>query len=88
MSHITADEIMLARLREIAVPVEIRDESGKVLGLYTPARSPEEEALYERALQIIDLDQAKRVAATERGMGRTTEDVLRRLQGKGTGPAE
>jgi len=84
VTYITADQSLLSQLRAVTEPVEVRDENGNVLGHYTPARSAEERALYEKARGLFDLDKAKRVAATERGQGRTTAEVLDRL--KATGP--
>ena len=86
MNHITADETLLARLRGITGPVEIRDESGKPVGRYIPVPTPEEEAaLYEQARKLFDFEEAKRVAATERGQGRPLAEILRRLQSEEPG---
>jgi hypothetical protein len=83
VDYITLDNTLLARLRGISEPVEVRDESGAVVGLYTPARSPAEQALYEKAKGLFDLEKARRVAETERGQERTTAEVLERLRSQG-----
>jgi hypothetical protein len=79
MGHITADGPLLARLGGLVDPVEIRDEDGKILGVYTPALTPEEAALYARAAELFDWDEAERVAATQRE-GRTFEQVMEHLR--------
>jgi hypothetical protein len=80
MNHITADDALLARLGGIVGPVEIQDENGKVIGHYTPVRTPEEAALYEKARALFDFEEAKRVAATERDQARPTAEVIARLR--------
>ena len=80
MSYITADESMLARLRGIAAPVEVRDPRGKVIGHYTPVRSPEEEALYQQAKSLFDLDKAREILARERNQGRPLKEILADLE--------
>jgi hypothetical protein len=37
MSHITADEALKARLDGLTKPLEVRDESGRVIGQFVPA---------------------------------------------------
>ena len=85
MSHITLDEPILTKLRSLTEPVEFRDQDGQVIGLFTPERSPEEAARYERVKQLFDLEKAKRVAETERGQGKTTAEVLEGLRAAGPG---
>jgi hypothetical protein len=79
MNFLTADESMLARLRGIVEPVEIRDPDGNVLGQYTPIVSSEKQALYAKALKLFDLEEAKRVAAMK-GQGYTLAEVKQHLQ--------
>src|SRR5262249_45060569 len=79
MNYLTADESMLARLSGRVEPVEIRDPNGRVMGQYTPFVSAELAALYEKAKTLFDLEEAERVAATERE-GATIDEVMRRLQ--------
>jgi hypothetical protein len=79
MNYLTADESMLARLRGIVEPVEIRDPAGKLLGRYTPVLTPEEEAAYARAAELFDLEELDRIAATDKG-AYTIEQVLEHLR--------
>ncbi|MCI0463390.1 MAG: hypothetical protein L0Z62_41160 [Gemmataceae bacterium] len=79
MTVLTADEVLMARLRGVVEPVEIRDPAGKVLGHYTPARTPEEAAFYSWAKQTFDLEAAERAAADPRP-GYTLEEVKERLR--------
>jgi hypothetical protein len=65
MNYLTADDGFQDRLRGVMETVEIRDASGKVLGHFTPATSPEEEETYARAAKLFDLDEMERLAATE-----------------------
>jgi hypothetical protein len=81
MSYLTADASLQALLCGVKETVEIRDTSGKILGHYTPAPSPEE-AARARAANLFDLAEAERVAATERD-GAPLEEILRRLQSSG-----
>jgi hypothetical protein len=69
---------MLVRLRGIIQPVEIRDASGRVLGLFTPNVPPELWEKYERAKLLFDLTEAERAAADPHP-GYTTSEVLRHL---------
>jgi hypothetical protein len=63
MTVLTADEVLLDRLCGIVEPVEIRDPSGKLLGHYTPALTPEEAARYEKIKGLFDLEEAERALA-------------------------
>lgn len=81
MGYLTADASLEALLCGVKGTVEIRDTSGKVLGHYTPAPSPEEGGR-ARAAELFDLAEAERVAATERD-GVPLEEILRRLQSSG-----
>jgi hypothetical protein len=84
MNVLTADKAMLARLQGIKEPVEIRDESGKVLGHYTPVLAPEEAKLYSRIEDLFDLEQAERTLATQHGQGITLEEFWRRMESRET----
>jgi hypothetical protein len=78
MPSITVDDALRARLRGILHPVEIRDATGQVLGLFTPNVSPELLERYERVKALFDLEEADRAAADPRP-GCTTEELLRHL---------
>ena len=79
MSHLTATESMLEQLRGIVEPVEIRDARGKVLGLYTPVLSPEEEELYRKAATLFDPEELDRIEASEHE-GRPLAEVWERIR--------
>ena len=80
MNFLVADHELLYRLRGIVEPVEIRDASGKVLGQFIPAVSPEELAAYERAKEGWDLEAAERELATNRDKGRPLKEIMEELQ--------
>jgi len=81
MGHIIADGTMHDHLRGILEPVEIRDPSGKVLGHYTPAVSPEEKAMYQKARALMDPAELNRRLTEEKGTGRSLAEILARLPG-------
>jgi hypothetical protein len=80
MNHLTADELMLARLGGIVEPIEIRDPDGKLMGHYTPFVPPELAALYDKARKLFDPVEIERRLAESNGPGRTTAEVLERLR--------
>jgi hypothetical protein len=83
MSYLTADNLLLDRLRGIVEPVEFRDPDGKVLGRYTPAVRPHVAAMYEKAKAFFgpeELEEAERAIAAERGQGRLLDEILQYLQ--------
>ncbi len=79
MTVLTADDVLLSRLRGVYEPVEIRDPSGKVLGHYTPALTPEEAARYARIKGLFDLEEAERAAADQHP-GYTFAEVMQHLK--------
>ncbi len=82
MNHIIADESVLDFFLGLVEPVEVRDETGQVLGHYTPLVSPEEAALYEKAKTLFDPTETARILAEERGQGRPLEELWRQLQSR------
>jgi hypothetical protein len=66
MNYLTADASMCDHLRGIVEPVEVRDRSGRLLGVFTPHVPPDVLAKYEKVKQLFDLDEINRIAATER----------------------
>ena len=82
MTVLTADEVLLSRLRGVFEPVEIRDPEGKLLGHYTPALTPEEAARYAKIKDLFDLEEAERTLATQRDQGRPLADILRDLRAR------
>ena len=78
MIHITADAELQAKLSGLEGPAEILDESGKVIGYFTPA-DQEEQDLYQRAVAKFDRDEMNRRKETgEKGF--TTEEVVDHLE--------
>jgi hypothetical protein len=61
MNYLTVDDSMLAHLRGIVEPTEIRDANGIILGRYTPVLTPEEEAAYARAATLFDQEELDRI---------------------------
>ncbi len=58
--------------------------SGKVLGHYTPALTPEEAAAYARLKALFDLEAAERTLTTQRDQGQPLADILERLRAVGS----
>lgn len=81
MGHIIADKEMELSLRGILEPIEIRDALGQLLGHYVPYVSPERKAFYEKTSQLFDLDEVRRVAATERE-GLPLAEVWKRIHAR------
>jgi hypothetical protein len=81
MNHVTADDSLRDLLRDLQEPVEIRDAQGQLLGHFTPHISPERKALYERARQLFDLDEARRISAIERE-GSSLAEVWKRIHAR------
>ena len=78
MIHITADAELQAKLSGLEGPAEIRDESGKVIGYFTPA-DRDEQNLYQRAAANLDCDEKNQRKKTgEKGL--TTEEVVEHLE--------
>jgi hypothetical protein len=80
MNFMTADETLLGQLQGVAEPLEIREPSGKVLGIYTPLLTPEEAALYEQAKQLFASDDMDDAAEEPDERACTLEELLRRLR--------
>jgi hypothetical protein len=53
-----------------------------MLGHYTPALTPEEVASPEKAKSFFDLEEAERVFAAERDLGRPLKEFWRELKGQ------
>src|SRR5262245_52867559 len=80
MNYLTADESMCDHLRGVLEPVEIRDATGKVLGVFTPHVPGEVLARYEKARKLFDPAEAERRLAEQKGQGAPFEQVMRRLE--------
>jgi hypothetical protein len=79
MNYITIDQALLARLREVAEPVEVRDETGNVIGFFAPARPAEEQALYEKARGQFDPAELERRLREQRSKGVPLKELWDRL---------
>jgi len=79
-----ADECLVEGLSGIVEPVEIRESTGKVLGIYTPALSAEEAALYEKARSMFDPAEMERRLTEGRGTGRALGEIIRQLESSET----
>lgn len=75
MSPITIDTTLTAKLRGLAHPVELCDESGRILGRYVPVANSEDWT----QPQISDEEMARR--KQEIG-GRALADILRDLENR------
>jgi hypothetical protein len=75
MTYITADETLLQRLSGIREPVEIRDETGRVVGHYAPAETQDIKALQEEARRLFDFDKARETLQRESGKGRPLSEI-------------
>jgi hypothetical protein len=80
MNVLTPDSSLQDLLRAVVQPTEFRDSSGRILGYYTPVRSPEEAEAYARFAGLFDLDAALRTLETQRDQGRTLEEIVRDLR--------
>jgi len=79
MNYITIDQTLLARLRDVAEPVELRDADGNVIGQFTPVRSTEEQALYEKARSLFDPAELDRRLREQQGKGVSLNELWDRL---------
>ena len=78
MPSLVIDEAVKTVLARLTTPTELRDKSGNILGVFTPARthrvlSPDE------LRGLFDLEEAERVAATER-QGYSLGEVMEHLR--------
>lgn len=79
MTHLTIDPRQWPELLAATGPVEVRSPEGRKLGVFTPV-SEEENELYARAMALFDIEEARNVAARERGDARPTAEVLDRIR--------
>lgn len=79
MNHLTIDPTFAAQLLTVNGSVELRDDSGRVIGHFTPLPCASE-ADIEKVRQLFDLEKAKRVLETERGQGRPLAEIWKRLR--------
>ena len=77
MSTLTVDPVVVEALGPLAMPTELRDPSGKVLGVFTPSQPSAEEIaqMYARARAHFDPAEIRR-RKSEPGKDYTTAEVL------------
>jgi len=75
MTQITMDHTLTTQLNRLTEQVEIVDEEGRVIGLFTPVLSPP----YDEAW-IPPMSQSDFEAAANDGPGITTAELLQRLE--------
>lgn len=79
MSAITLDESMVKKLSALHESTEIRDASGKVLGVFTPVGEHCcNQKIPQHLLDKFDHSEMER-RSKSRERGRTTADVLQRI---------
>ena len=76
MTRITVDEALRGKLHNLSEPVELCDESGRVLGRFSPAFDP---ALYEGLEPQISKEELDR-RRKNKGKTYTTAEVLAHLE--------
>ncbi len=75
MMKITVDDVLRARLHNLHSPLELCDESGRVLGRFTPAANP---AMYQGVESPSGEEELQR--RSQQGGGRPLADILGDLQ--------
>jgi hypothetical protein len=78
MTSLTADDAMLATLRQAQGLAEIRDPTGRVIGFFAPV-SVEHADLYAQAAAQVDPTEIQRRKAAG-GKPHTTQEVLDHLK--------
>lgn len=85
MSTLTADKALRAYLAPLKEAAEIRDESGKLLGVYRPAVE-DRDADYDQLRRLIDPQEIKRrKERSKNDPGRTLDQIMQRLHSAETG---
>lgn len=79
MGSVTIDETFKEVLNGLKEMTILRDKSGKVIGRFLPGELTDEE-VYALAPQLFDFEDIKRRKREESGKGRTTAEVLARLE--------
>jgi hypothetical protein len=78
MVKVTVDDIMRAKLHNFDSRLELCDESGRVLGYFTPAV---DQALYEGVQSPSSEQELRR--RSQQGGGRSLAEILEHLQKQG-----
>jgi hypothetical protein len=75
MTRIVVDSAMLARLGDLSAPAELWDESGRMVGYFTPAVGQAEQECLEPTVSDEELRRRERSAKWH-----TTAEVLKHLE--------
>lgn len=79
MVVLTADDHILVRQLEMFVePVEVRDEAGKILGMFVPANLEKGQQLYAQLAKEVDWADIEERTRSKQA-GKTTAEVLKML---------
>jgi hypothetical protein len=78
MVKITVDDTLLAKLHNLDLPLELCDESGRVLGHFTPAV---DQAAYEGVESPTSEEELRR--RSQQGGGRSLAEIIEHLQKHG-----
>lgn len=81
MSRVLLDASLPEKLREASDLVEVMDEAGRVLGVYTPIRVHLPPAGFQFPISDEELDRRNQVRT-----GRSLADILRDLEANAGGP--
>jgi hypothetical protein len=76
MEQMVIDADLRARLRNLSVPLELRDETGHVLGHFTPAFRPADAEELMKSCPVSEEELKRRGQSIE---GRTLPEIWKRL---------
>lgn len=79
MNQITADNSLLARLREIVEPVDIVDQAGNLMGHYAPVLPPDLARAYEKAKRSFNPEEMEKRLKDHRDQGIPLEQIWKEL---------
>jgi hypothetical protein len=77
MTQVAIESSVSRKLSQYTEPVQLVDDSGRVLGVFRP---PVSVTLYRDVEPPLSLDELRRRASSQ--IGHTTEEVLRHLEGR------
>ena len=83
MSLITVDAQLNEVMRDLKEPTEVRNQYGKVLGVFMPNLSAaDEEEIYKKARSRVDPAEMKRRLREEGDKGSPLEEVWKRIHAR------
>ena len=80
MGYIIAGNELQGQLEGLLEPVEIRDSTGRILGLYTPASTLAQRAGYDKVRAMIDSGELDRRWEAEAGNATPIGPLLEKLR--------